>query len=129
NAGGTAVVVAFSEPLTSASAQAVQNYQFAPGNLVPVSAVLDASGANVTLTTASALPSGTLITLTINNVADLAGNPVAPGTTISFSYQPVSYSADILFDQPIAYCRFEDAAGSATAINSGSTGGNAAYLT
>ena len=96
---------------------------------MPVSAALDASGANVTLTTPSALPSGTLITLTINNVADLAGNSVAPGTTISFSYLPVSYSADIQFDQPIAYYRFEEAAGSATAINSGSTGGNAAYLT
>src|SRR5207245_738376 len=64
-----------------------------------------------------------------SNVTDLAGNSVAPGTSISFSYQSVTYAADILFDHPIAYYRFEEPAGSATATNSGSAGGNGLYLT
>jgi len=127
--GGTAVTVAFSEPLNSTSAQTTQNYLFSPGNIVPVSGSLDGTGTNLTLTTAAALPRSTLITLAISNVMDLAGNAVAPGTSISFSYQPVTYAADILFDQPIAYYRFEEPAGSAVATNSGSTGGNGAYLT
>ena len=53
----------------------------------------------------------------------------AAGTTIAFSYQLVTYEADIKFDAPIAYFRFEEPAGTAVANNSGSSGINGAYYT
>jgi hypothetical protein len=129
NPSGTTVTLAFSEPLTASSAQIVQNYSFVPGNIIPTSATLDASGTNLVLTTGSPLPRGVLITLSITGVSDRAGNPVPPNTSVSFSFQSVTYEADILSDQPVAYYRFEEPAGSAVATNLGSTGGNGSYYT
>lgn len=128
NSAGTTLTLAFSEPLALASAQNPRNYVFSPGNIVPVSAVLDASGTNVVLTTAASLPRGVLLTLALAGITDLAGNPVA-NTSVSFMFQPVTYEADILFDKPIAYYRFEEPAGTAVATNLGSAGGNGAYYT
>ncbi|HTL17309.1 MAG TPA: LamG-like jellyroll fold domain-containing protein [Patescibacteria group bacterium] len=124
---GTILTVAFSEPLASLSAQTLQNYLFSPGNIVPVSAALDATGTNLTLTMNSSLPRSVLLTLSITGLADRAGNVVAPGTSISFMFQTVTYETDILFDQPIAYYRFEEPAGTTVATNLGSAGGNGAY--
>jgi hypothetical protein len=67
--------------------------------------------------------------LTIAGVKDLGGNSVAANTTISFKFVPVTYAANILFDGPIAYYRFEEPAGSTVATNSGSAGGDGAYST
>jgi len=83
---GTIVAVKFNEPLAAASAQLGANYAFSPGNIVPNNAALDGSGTVVTLTTGSALPAATPITLTISAVQDLHGNPVPPGTSIAFSF-------------------------------------------
>lgn len=129
NQAGTAITLAFSEPLAVASAQSAGNYLFSPGTITPVSAALDASGTNVILTTSSPLPGGVLLTLSIVGVTDVAGNSVAPNTTITFMFQPVSYEADILSDKPIAYYRFEEPSGTSVATNLGSTGGNGAYYT
>ena len=129
NPAGTSVRLAFSEILDAASAQRTFNYAYSPGNVVPTSALLDSTGTNVTLMTANPLPRSTLITLAISGLTDLAGNSVAAGTSISFSYLPVTYEADILFDQPVAYYRFEEPIGSTAATNRGSAGGNGAYYT
>src|SRR5262249_3588811 len=67
-------------------------------------------------------------TLTITGVKDLAGNAVSTGTTIKFVYKPVTYSDNILFDQPVAYFRFEETSGS-VAKNSGTIAGDGTYYT
>jgi len=66
------------------------------------------------------------VTLTLNGVKDLAGNPVPVGTTIQFNFKPVTYAANIEFDAPLGYYQFEETSGS-VAKNSGSTGGDGAY--
>ncbi len=86
NASGTTVTVAFSKPLGAGSAQTAANYTFSPGMVSAGSAMLDATGTNVTLTTASSLPANTPMVLAIAGVKDTDGNLVAPGTTITFSY-------------------------------------------
>ncbi len=114
NNAGTAVTVAFSQPLDSASAQTPGNYQFAPGNLVPTSAVLDTSRTNLTLTTATPLPQNTPVTLSIANVRDITGNAVLPGTTITFSFSASAsggYAATVLADNPLGYWRLNETAG------------------
>jgi hypothetical protein len=67
--------------------------------------------------------------LTITKAKDLAGNLPGANTTISFIYQLVTYQADIEFDQPIAYFRFEEPVGTAVATNSGTSGLDGAYYT
>ena len=129
NAVFKVVTLTFDELMDKTSAETGPNYVFAPGNVAGASASLDASGTNVTITTASALTPNVTNVLTITGVKDLAGNAVAPSTTISFLFQPVTYEADILFDGPLGYYRFEDAASSAVAKNTGSTGGDGAYYT
>jgi hypothetical protein len=84
------------------------------------------NGTNVTITTAGPLTADVENTLTITGVRDLAGNPVAANTTIKFTFNPVTYAANISFDGPLGYYRFEETSGS-VATNSGTTGGDAAY--
>ncbi len=78
----TRVVVDFSEPLSAGSANAPLNYTISGGVTVSAAA-LHANQTAVTLTT-SALSAGTDYTLTVDNVLDLAGNPIEPGSTASF---------------------------------------------
>jgi hypothetical protein len=116
----TVVTVAFSKPLDNVSAQRAQNYVFSPGNIAVTSASLDASGTNVILTAASALPQNTLITLAITGVKDLAGVSVPTNTTITFSCAlsgPAALAPTILSDGPLAYWRLSEAGGG-TAIDS-----------
>jgi hypothetical protein len=122
------ITVLFSEDMDRASAQTAANYVFSPGNLAGTSAVLDGRSTSVTITTGTALTSGVESTLTLNGVKDAAGNAVVAGTTIKFTVTPVTYAANILLDQPLAYYRFEETSGS-VAKNSGSTGGDGAYYT
>jgi hypothetical protein len=86
NSSGTVFVLQFTEPLAAASAQASVNYLFTPGNINAANAVLDPAGTKVTLTTGTSLPAATPITLMITAVQDLHGNPVPPGTSITFSF-------------------------------------------
>jgi hypothetical protein len=86
NSSGTVVVLRFSEPLASASAQAATNYLFTPGNINATNAVLDVAGNQVTLSIGTPLPAATPITLMIAAVQDRYGNPVPPGTSITFSF-------------------------------------------
>jgi len=119
----------YNERMDKASTEAAANYVFSPGNIVATNVVLDATGTNVTITTGSALTSGTENTLAITGAKDISGNTVAANTTIKFTFNPVTYAANILFDGPIAYYRFEEPPGSTVATNSGSTGGDGAYST
>jgi hypothetical protein len=115
-----AVTVAFSEPLDPASAQNAANYLFAPGNLNPTNAILDSTGTNVTISTATALPQNTMLTLAIGNVRDLHGNPVPAGTSISFSFTVLSSGAGFapaaLADAPLGYWRLNESSGT-TAVD------------
>ena len=126
NAAFNQVVVTFDELMDSASVGAGANYSFAPGGIAGSTATLDASRLVVTINTAAPLTPNVENTLTITGVKDLAGNAVAANTTIKFSFQPVTYSANILFDEPLGYYRFEEASGS-VAANSGTTGGDGVY--
>jgi len=111
---GTAVTVAFSEPLDSVSAQTASNYSFMPGNLTPATAALDATGTNLTLTTSAALPQNSAITLTIANVHSISGISVLPGTTITFSFNVSAageYFNTVLADKPLGYWRLNEGAG------------------
>ncbi|HEX4645487.1 MAG TPA: LamG-like jellyroll fold domain-containing protein, partial [Verrucomicrobiae bacterium] len=124
----TVVTVAFSKPLDSASAQAMPNYLFSPGNIPVTKASLDVSGANVILTMGGALPQNTQITLAITGVKDLAGISVPPNTTITFSCAltgPTAFAPAVLSDGPLAYWRLSEAGGG-TAIDA-EGGHNGAY--
>jgi hypothetical protein len=125
---GKTITVTFSEMLDKASAETAANYVFTPGNIAAASASLDTNLTTVTITAATTLTSGVVSKLTMSGVKDLAGNPVASGASIQFLVTSVTYQADILFDKPLAYYRFEETSGS-VAKNSGTTGGDGAYYT
>jgi hypothetical protein len=127
NAAFNVVVLQFSEAMDKASTETAKNYVFTPGNIAGSTAVLDSTGINVTITTSAPLTPGDN-TLTLNGVKDVAGNAILPGTTIKFTFTPVTYAANILLDGPLGYYRFEESSGS-VATNSGTTGGNGAYYT
>jgi len=76
------VEVLFSAPVTAATAQNIANYAL-DGGLAISSAVLGTDARIVTLTTTPDLQSQ-LYTLTVNNVAGVAGGTVAPGSQTTF---------------------------------------------
>lgn len=81
----TTVTLQFDEAVAAASGNTAGNYSVyqtaAPGNTIAVlTAVVQADPTKVVLTLA-ADPTGTPHTVAVVNVTDLAGNPVAPGTT------------------------------------------------
>jgi hypothetical protein len=80
----TQVQVVFSEPVTAASAQNIANYSLSSGTIQ--SATLQADGLTVILKMASLLTPDRAYTLTINNIADLAGQPnlIAAGSNLKF---------------------------------------------
>lgn len=84
----TTVRVVFSEPLDEANAETAGNYAFSEG--VTVSAAALAAGAgtagdNTVALTISRQPEDTVLTLTVNNVQDAAGNnAIAADSTIDF---------------------------------------------
>jgi hypothetical protein len=75
----TSVSVAFSEPVSAATATNASNY--AINNGVTVSAATLVNATNVVLTT-SAITPGPSYVLTVNNVGDWAGNTIAANSTI-----------------------------------------------
>ncbi|HEY4417461.1 MAG TPA: immunoglobulin domain-containing protein [Verrucomicrobiae bacterium] len=73
-AGANQIVITFSEPVDSVTAQTVSSYAIS-GGVTVLSAVLNSGNpAQVTLTTGGGLNLGTVYTLTVNGVADLFGN-------------------------------------------------------
>jgi Concanavalin A-like lectin/glucanases superfamily/Chitobiase/beta-hexosaminidase C-terminal domain/PA14 domain/Bacterial Ig-like domain len=122
------VTVQFSKPLNPASAGTAAAYSFDPGSIPAVTAAVDATGTNVSVTAGTALPVNTVITLAINGVADLEGNKTPKGSFVSFSFKPITYAQNILLDGPAAYFRFEEPAGAAAATN-WAGGANGAYFT
>ena len=84
----TTVRVVFSEPLDEASAETPGNYALSGGVTVSAAALAAEAGTagddTVVLTT-SRQPEGTVLTLTVNNVKDAAGdNAIAASSTIDF---------------------------------------------
>lgn len=107
-----AVDVLFNEPVTSTSSQLLTNYSANNGLGNPVTAQLDATNpALVHLTFTNNFPSGAAVTLTINNVTDLAGNAQTNGSTnFTFTATPPqilsaialsSNNVDVLFNEPV----------------------------
>ena len=81
------VTVHFSEPLNPASAATVANYTLDNGVSI-TQATLAANGKSVVLNT-SPLVEGVLHTLTVNNVTDLAGNPIPANSQTQFTFVTV----------------------------------------
>ena len=78
----TRVDVDFDEPVGAATAEDAASYAI-DGGVAVTGATLAANQQAVTLTT-SALAPGVEYTLTVDDVEDLAGNPIAPGSTATF---------------------------------------------
>lgn len=129
--GATArtIVLTFDELMDKTSAETPSGYVFNPGNIVATNVSLGSDGMTVTIQTGTALPQNVTNVLTITGAKDLAGNLPAANTTISFSFQLLTYEADIRSDGPVAYFRFEEPIGTAVATNSGSSGIDGAYYT
>ena len=78
--------VSFSEPVTTGSAQLMNNYNLNPGNAIPLTAIRDANNETlVHLTFAEEFANGTH-TLTVNGVQDLYGNAQNRAESRSFTY-------------------------------------------
>ena len=84
----TTVRVVFSEPLDEASAETAGNYDLSGGVTVSAAALAAEAGTagdNTVVLTTSGQPEGTVLTLTVNNVKDAAGdNAIAAESTIDF---------------------------------------------
>ena len=80
----TQAVVTFSEYVEQASAETASNYAIDNGVTVSAAGLGD-DGRTVTLTT-TPLTGGITYTLTVNNVVDLAGNPIAADSQEQFQY-------------------------------------------
>jgi len=97
--GTDQVRVVFSEPVTALSAENAANYALAPSVAV-TGASLSPDEATLILTTAG-FTSGVTYTLTVNNVEDIAGNPIAANSQATFAYSPQTRVADglvVLYD-------------------------------
>lgn len=95
------VELVFSEPVEAASSQVVANYTVSNGVGNPASAVRDAANTSkVTLTFTNSFPSGTVNTLTVNNVRDIAGNALTSGTASFSFYIPKRF--DVVIDEIMA---------------------------
>ncbi|MBN2445678.1 MAG: Ig-like domain-containing protein [Phycisphaerae bacterium] len=93
------VYVIFSEALDPTTAESIGNYAIDNGVSV-TDATLETDERTVVLTT-STLGLGTLYTLTVNNVADVSLNPIAPNSTVQFQYQTAQRVSDglvVLYD-------------------------------
>ena len=97
----TAVDVLFNEPVEFASSQVVANYVASNGLDMPVTATRDAvNAALIHLVFAGTFGNGTIYTLTVNGVKDLAGNAISNGTASFSFYTPKLY--DIVIDEIMA---------------------------
>ena len=106
----TTVEVVFSEPVEQTSAEADENYAIDKGVTIS-SATLQADTRTVVLAV-STLSEGVPYTLTVNNVEDLASNPIAPNTQQTFEY---------VANPPVAYWALDEGSGT-TAFDSSFSG-------
>ena len=120
----TRVEVDFSEPLDPTTGADAANYSIS-GGIGVSGAVLAANQQAVTLTT-SALAAGVAYTLTVDDIEDLAGNPIAPGTTAAFEL-----AAPVLGSGPhanlVAWWPFDEGEGTIAFDASGN--GHTGFLT
>lgn len=79
----TAATIAFSEPLDPTTAQQASNYQI-PGLTVSAAVLAAAPNDNTVVLTTSQQTEGAQLTLTVNNVKDLAGNAIAANSQLPF---------------------------------------------
>jgi hypothetical protein len=93
--------VTFNEPVEAASATHVSNYLTSPGELIPVSAVVDAVDPSIIhLTYAQRFTSDIIYSIKVVNVKDVAGN-VMDTTQSPFSWhQPKTF--DVLINEIMA---------------------------
>ena len=77
------ITLAFSEPVTPASANAVTNYSLT-GGLIVTGATQDPNEASVVVLTTGAQTLGTFYTLTLNNIFDRFNNRIASNTRTTF---------------------------------------------
>jgi len=91
---GTTIVVTFDEPMDDTTYDP-SNYKVNGGAAELWAATLNPDGQSVTLSLAAPI-TGTF-TLVLNNVQDLAGNPIASGTTLVGHVVPID-DQDLLFD-------------------------------
>ncbi len=80
----------FNENLNEVSAETVANYSVDLGIGAPSTAVLQPDGNTVRLSFAASMPANTY-TLVVNNVTDVAGNPIAPNSSAQFTIVPSAY--------------------------------------
>jgi hypothetical protein len=98
----TQIDVRFSEAVDPATSQVTGNYAVfetaTPGNTLPVTAAVRAAGGStVALTLGSSMQVGVGYTIRVNNVEDIAGNPIVANSTVAFTYGvvPTTPIADI----------------------------------
>lgn len=93
--------VLFTEAVDETTAQTLTNYLVSNGIGNPATAVRDeANNALVHLTFTSDFPSGTTLTLIINNIGDIAGNTLINSTTTFSFYTPHAF--DVVIDEILA---------------------------
>lgn len=106
----TRVLVVYSEPVDPATATNIANYSLSGGLLIS-GASLDADARTVVLTT-TAMVDGTNYTITVNNVQDLAGLTIVPGTQRVFTFQSMATNL-------VHYWRFDEGSGVLSADDAG----------
>lgn len=78
------ITVVFSEPMDKASAETVSNYSLSGGVTISAASLAAAPGDHVLTLTTSKQAEGAQLTLTVNNVKDLAGNTIAASSKLDF---------------------------------------------
>jgi hypothetical protein len=79
------IALSFSKPLDTASARVAANYAVNHGETVR-SASPQSDRLTVCLSISAVMDSGTTYAVQVNNVKDIDGDSIAPGTTVSFTY-------------------------------------------
>ncbi|TSA23573.1 hypothetical protein D4R71_08295, partial [bacterium] len=95
----TNVNITFNEQISLDTAQNTSNYIIA--TLTISDAVLQAEGKTVALTTSGQTP-GENYTIEVNNIQDLAGNTIEPGSTVNFTgYEEGPSEGQLIFSEYI----------------------------
>jgi len=93
----TQVDVRFSELVTVATCEVEGNYSINNGIGTPSLALRDGTNPALVHLTVSTLTEDLLYTITVNNVADSAGNAILPNSTAQFTYH--DYAGDIVITE------------------------------
>ncbi len=95
----TSVDVTYSEQVDQTTAETITNYSI--NGLEITDAILQSGGTTVELITSSQ-EAGYAYTITVNNVQDLAGNPISAGSTIGFTgYEEGPSAGQLIFSEYI----------------------------